>query len=302
MVAEVRHGVQTIDHIAIPVRDLQRNQDFYVAVLGLKFKTTRRNPDGSPRQTYVLAGENIIGLHLPGINARPSSSSAPRIGVSVSRHRLSELQEKLKAAGHPFRGPVEHGEDTLLAQSIYLDDPDGNHLEFCIRRDGLNDECISHAIFETRDLNKAITFYTEALGTGVPMACGNEVFIPVQNKQIIGLAPVTELSERSKKHGRGCHTAMNVTHEDFDSMVALVERYGGKPQGDKRAEEGLRPEGERSMYLFDPDNNRLQITAPAANATDEMLCDEEKWRRIIAARKEQGRGLSRWESGGKKLT
>ncbi len=78
MVSEVRHGIQTIDHIAIPVRDLQRNQNFYVDVLGLKFKTMRRNPDGSPRQTYVLAGKNIIGLHLPGINARPSSSSGPR--------------------------------------------------------------------------------------------------------------------------------------------------------------------------------------------------------------------------------
>ncbi len=186
-----------------------------------------------------------------------------------------------------------------MAQSIYFNDPDGNHLEFCLRRDALNDECISHTIFETRDLNKAITFYTEALGTGVPIGCGNELFIPVQSKQMIGLAPVTELSERSKKHGRGCHMAMNVTHEDFASMVALVERYEGKTQGDKWADEGLRPQGERSMYLFDPDKNRLQITAPAPNSADEMLPDEEKWRRIIASRKEQGRGLTRWESAGK---
>ena len=302
MVAEVRHGVQTIDHIAIPVRDLQRNQDFYVDVLRLKFKTTRRNPDGSPRQTYVLAGENIIGLHLPGVQARPSSSSAPRIGINLSADRFSEASENLQAAGHPFRGPVELGEETPFARAIYFDDPAGNHLECCIRRDGLSDECISHTIFETRDLNKAITFYTEALGTGVPIGCGNEVFIPVQNRQMIGLVQVTELSERSKKHGRGCHMAMNVNHEDFDSMVALAERYCGKPQGDKRADEGLRPKGERSVYLFDPDNNRLQITAPAVNGADEMLPDEEKWRRIIASRKEQGRGLTRWESGGKKLT
>jgi hypothetical protein len=95
--------------------------------------------------------------------------------------------------------------------------------------------------------------------------------------------------------------AMNVRQEDFDSMVALVERHGGKSQGDKRADEGLRPEGERSIYLFDPDNNRLQITALAPNHKDELLDDEEKWRRIIAARKEQGKGLTRWESGGKKL-
>jgi catechol 2,3-dioxygenase-like lactoylglutathione lyase family enzyme len=301
MVAEVRNGVQTIDHIAVPVRDLQRNQGFYLDVLGLKFKTTRRNPDGTPRQTYVLAGENIIGLHLPGVQARQSSSSAPRIGVSVSPERFLEVNQKLKSAGHPFRGPIEHGEDTPFAQAIYFDDPDGNHLELCIRRDGLN-EGISHTVFETRDLNKAITFYTEALGAGVPISCENEIFIPVQNRQMIGLVEVPELSERSKKHGRGCHMAMNVTHEDFDSMLALVERYGGKTQGDKRADEGLRPEGERSIYLFDPDNNRLQITAPAANGTDEMLPDEEKWRRIIASRKEQGRGLTRWESGGKKFT
>jgi catechol 2,3-dioxygenase-like lactoylglutathione lyase family enzyme len=302
MIAEVRHGVQTIDHIAIPVRDLRRNQDFYVNLLGLKFKTMRRNPDGSPRQTYVLAGENIIGLHLPGVQTRASSSSAPRIGVGVSSARLAQVRDKLQAAGHPFRKPVEHGEDTPFVQSLHFDDPDGNHLEFCIRRDGFIDEGISHTVFETRDLNKAITFYSEALGTGVPISCAQEVYIPVQNRQMIGLVQVTELSERSKKHGRGCHMAMNVTHEDFDSMVALVERYGGKTQGDKRADDGLRPEGERSIYLFDPDNNRLQLTAPAAYTTGEILPDEEKWRRIIASRKEQGRGLTRWESGGKKLT
>ena len=49
MAAEIRYGVETIDHIAIPVRDLETNQRFYIDMLGLKFKTTRRNPDGSPR-------------------------------------------------------------------------------------------------------------------------------------------------------------------------------------------------------------------------------------------------------------
>ena len=62
----------------------------------------------------------------------------------------------------------------------------------------------------------------------------------------------------------------------------------------------LRPAGERSIYLFDPDNNRLQITALAPDHKDELLDDEEKWRRIIASRKERGQGLIRWESGGKK--
>jgi catechol 2,3-dioxygenase-like lactoylglutathione lyase family enzyme len=174
-------------------------------------------------------------------------------------------------------------------------------LEICVRRTEPLRECISHTVFETLNLKKSLTFYSEVLGSGVPIACGNEMLIPVQNGQMIGLIEVGELSERSKKHGRGCHMAMDVPQDDFDSMVALVERYGGKTQGDRRAEDGLRPAGERSIYFFDPDNNRLQITAHAPNQTDELLSDEEKWQRIIANRTEQGRGLSRWESGGKKL-
>jgi|RhiMetdeSRZDD1v2_1073273.scaffolds.fasta_scaffold67270_4 catechol 2,3-dioxygenase-like lactoylglutathione lyase family enzyme len=300
MVAEIRYGVESIDHIAIPVRDLPVNQKFYVEVLGLKFKTTRCNPDGSPRQTYVLAGNNIIGLHLPGISAGPSSSAAPRIGVSVTIERFQQVEQNLKLAKHTFRGPIEHSTEASLARSIYFDDPDGNHLEFCVRRSEPLSECISHTVFETCNLKKTLTFYTEVFGTAVPLACGNETLIPVQSGQMIGLVQVDEMSERSKKHGRGCHMAMDVPQDDFDSMVALVERYGGKTQGDRRAEDGLRPEGERSIYFFDPDNNRLQITAHVPNQTDELLSDEEKWRRIITSRKEQGRGLSRWESGGKK--
>ncbi|TAJ80659.1 hypothetical protein EPO44_18385, partial [bacterium] len=235
MAAELKTGIQTIDHIAIPVRDLDLNQDFYLNVLGLKFKTRRVNPDGSPRQAYVLAGENIIGLHLPGVNAGVSPSSAPRIGVNVSEQRFAEVEKRLKEQGYVYRGPVEHPQGSPLRVSIYFDDPDGNHIEFCIRRREPHDECISHTAFETRELDKAVAFYTQALGTGSPIPCGKEVMLPVRNGQMIGLVQVAELSERSKKHGRGCHMAMDVTQEDYDTMLSLIGLYGGKNQGDPRA-------------------------------------------------------------------
>ena len=301
MVAEIRYGIQALDHIAIPVRDLTLNQSFYTGVLGLKFKTLRRNPDGSPRQTYVLAGENIIGLHLPGISAGPSPNAAPRMGVGVSPERFAEIEENLRSANRAFRGPIDHSAAAPLIRSLYFDDPDGNHLEACVRRIEPLRECISHTVFETINLKKSLTFYSEALGSGVPRACGAETMLPTQSGQMIGLVEVEALSQRSKKHGRGCHMALNVPQEDFESMVALVERYNGKTQGDKRAEDGLRPQGERSIYFFDLDNNRVQLTAHAPNQSDELLPDDEKWRRIIANRTEQGRGLSHWESGGKKL-
>src|ERR1043165_6254713 len=230
MVAEIRYGIQAIDHIAIPVRDLTLNQSFYTDVLGLKFKTLRRNPDGTPRQTYVLAGENIIGLHLPGISAGPSPSAAPRIAIGVSPERLADIQENLRRADHPFRGPVDHSADAPLVRSLYFDDPDGNHLEACVRRIEPLRECISHTVFETVNLKKSLTFYAEALGSGVAIACGGETMVTTQSGQRIGLLEVERLSERSKKHGRGCHMALNVPREDFESMIALIERYGGKPK------------------------------------------------------------------------
>lgn len=301
MTEKLETGIQTIDHIAIPVRDLDLNENFYLNVLGLKFKTRRLNPDGSARQGYVLAGDNIIGLHLPGVNADASPSPAPRIGVSVSEERFSEVEKRLKAGGYAFAGPTEHAENYPFIASIYFNDPDGNHLEFCLRRREPYHECLSHTVFETLDLDKAVAFYTKALGAGSPISCAAELMLPVQNGQMIGLVKVEALSERTKKHGRGCHMAMDVTQEDFDVMVSSIERYGGKSQGDSRSEDGLRPEGQRSIYLFDPDTNRLQITAHAPNEGDDILPDEEKWRRIIENRKKQGKGLSRWESGGKKF-
>ena len=105
---------------------------------------------------------------------------------------------------------------------------------------------IDHIAIPVRDLGANQRFYTDILGLGplVPIACRDEMMIPVQSGQMIGLVEVRELSDRSKKHGRGCHMAIEVPQEDFDSMVGLVERYGGKTQGNRRADDGLRPEGE----------------------------------------------------------
>ena len=253
MVAEIRFGVESIDHIAIPVRDLAINQAFYVDVLGLAIQNDSGAIPMARRARPTCSPATISSACIClGCVAGPSLSAAPRIGVGVTRERLEQTQQNLKAANHPFRGPVEHGDDGPLALSIYFDDPDGNHLEFCLRRSEPLGECISHTVFETLNMKKAMTFYSEALGSGVPIACGNEMLIPAQNGQMIGLVEVEKLSDRSKKHGRGCHMAMDVPQDDFDSMVALVERYGGKTQGDRRAEDGLRPRRRAQHLLFRP--------------------------------------------------
>ena len=78
-------GAETLDHIAIPVTDLPRSEKFYLETVGLTFLTQRKNADGSPRHTYAKAGDNIVGLTLPGVQVAPSPSGAPRYGIGIAQ-------------------------------------------------------------------------------------------------------------------------------------------------------------------------------------------------------------------------
>ncbi len=289
-------GIENIDHVALPVIDLPKSESFYMDLLGLALKTRRKNLDGSPRQTYVLAGENIIGLHLPGIRAVASATRAPRVGIGVAEERFNAILKRLEKEGYSFQVASEHELPPPILRSAYFLDPEENWVEVCVRRDSSGQEFLSHLVVETTDLQKALAFYTHGLGMRELGKSGREHFLQVQTGQLYGLRPVPDLSERSRRHGRGCHIAFGVSHSDFDEMMRLIPELGGTDQGDPRAQDGLRPEGEKSTYLFDPDKNRLQITAGVAES-EEMLSDEEKWRRITENRAKHGRGLSRLDRG-----
>ena len=152
-------GAETLDHVAFPVRDLPRSEKFYIETVGLTFLTQRKNADGSPRHTYVKAGENIIGLNLPGIQADPSPSGAPRYAVALwaprkcSTRRSIEFNSPASACGEVR----EHGSDSPFIRSFRFTDFDNNHFEICMNRESLGDISLSHVVFETKDLAKAKT-------------------------------------------------------------------------------------------------------------------------------------------------
>ncbi len=289
-------GAQTLDHIAFPVRDLPRSEKFYQETIGLKFHTQRKNADGSPRHTYVLAGENIVGLTLPGVEVPPSETGAPRYAIALeSAARFDAAAEKIRAGGLRADRVADHAPDSPWTRSLCFYDPDDNRMEICLRRDS-SEECVSHVVFETRDAAKAARFYTEALGLKPIGEERGERLFQFENGQILGVKEVKELSERTKKHGRACHVAFNVSQEDYDRMLVAIPELGGRSLGDHRSEDGLRPPGERSIYFFDTDNNYLQITAHGAENWD-LLPDDEKWKRIQENRAKLGKGISSFDAG-----
>ena len=290
-------GAETLDHIAFPVRDLLRAEKFYLEVVGLTFLTQRKNADGSPRHTYVKAGDNIIGLNLPGIQTDASSSGAPRYAVAVgSEANFHAIIERIKQSGVVCSEICEHSKDSPLLRAFRFTDFDNNHMEICMNRNSLGEICLSHVVLEATNLERTKRFYSEALGLRPVGEDHDETFFEFPNHQLLGIKPVAALSDRTKRHGRAVHVAFNVSQDDFDRMLELIPALGGTNQGDSRAEDGLRPPGERSIYFSDPDTNKLQITAHGEEDWS-LISNEEKWKRIVENRQKQGRGISRFNRG-----
>jgi catechol 2,3-dioxygenase-like lactoylglutathione lyase family enzyme len=290
-------GAETLDHVAFPVRDLARAEKFYIETVGLAFLTQRTNADGSPRHTYVKAGENIIGLNLPGIQTEPSPSRAPRYAVALhSPENFQATVERIKKSGVACAQVREYGDSPPILRSFRFIDFDNNHFEICMTRESLGEIALSHVVFETRDLEKAKTFYDQALGLKSVGEIDDEHYFEFANHQLLAVKQVAALSDRTKRHGRAVHVAFNVSQEDFDRMLELILACGGASQGDFRAEDGLRAPGERSIYFSDPDSNKLQITA-LGKENWSLISNEEKWKRTADNREKLGRGLSRFDRG-----
>ena len=291
-------AAETLDHVAFPVRDLPRAEEFYLETVGLTFLTQRKNADGSPRHTYVKAGENVVGLTLPGVGVPASTSGAPRYGIAMrDEAQFDAAVTRIKASGARCAEVEIHAAASTFVKAFRFIDPDDNHIELCVRRRALaQQDGISHVVFETANLARSKRFYMEGLGLKLAGQVRGETLFEFANGQMLGVKEVPELSERTKKKGRACHVAFNVCQEDYDLMLDLIPKLGGKSLGDFRATDGLRPPGERSVYFFDPDTNYLQLTAPGEEDWS-LMSDEEKWRRTTENRVKSGRGLSRFDRG-----
>ncbi|HET9917255.1 MAG TPA: VOC family protein [Candidatus Binatia bacterium] len=289
---------ETLDHVAFPVRDLPRSEKFYLETVGLSFLTQRKNADGSPRHTYMKAGENIVGLTLPGVAVPASTSGAPRYAIAMADEASFEAAvERIRASGVQCFDVESHAADSPFVKAFQFIDPDDNQIELCVRRRPLAaKDGLSHVIFETANLARAKRFYTEALGLKPVGEVRGETLFEFQNGQMVGVKEVKELSERTKKKGRACHVAFNVSQEDYDVMLERIPKLEGRSLGDFRATDGLRPPGERSIYFFDPDTNYLQITALGEEDWS-LISDEEKWQRTIENRQKQGKGISSFDKG-----
>lgn len=122
-----------IAEIVLWTADQQRSLQFYRDLLGLEVIS----PAGLPN-VFLKVGEGNAGIpqmivlvpKTQEILARSSGYQLHHMALELPDDRFDAMREALAAAGYAPRG----GKHPLLAsRTMYVDDPDGNEVEFICR-------------------------------------------------------------------------------------------------------------------------------------------------------------------------
>ncbi len=130
-----------LDHVTIPVRDLEAATRFYCDVLGAAylmrvddetFKKYGRPiaPDGGNGAHHVslfLGGITRIDLFKQRDGQAAPSAGHPHYAFRVPPRDVMKWKRRLESHGVPTDGPLQLGPPGQA--SLYFNDPSGNHLE-----------------------------------------------------------------------------------------------------------------------------------------------------------------------------
>ena len=120
---------------------------------------------------------------------------------------------------------------------------------------------IDHVAINVRDLDKAVEFYTKALGLKIterePSKPGIEYFLDC-GPSLLGIIQAKDMSisHQFEHEGLGAnHFSLRVHAKDFDAMIKRLEDHAVAIEFAKKREKSW------SLYFYDIDGNKLEITA-----------------------------------------
>ena len=123
--------LEKLDHLVLPVSDIDAIAMFYTTYLGMEKRVFGEN------RVALHFGDQKINLHPAGWDyepkARVSTAGSADLCFIVSE-RVESLQTKLVHWGvEIIKGPVARTGATGRLRSIYIRDPDGNLIELSNR-------------------------------------------------------------------------------------------------------------------------------------------------------------------------
>ena len=118
--------IDTLDHVALSVRDLERSARWYADVLGFK-----RLHEGKWNGIPIFVGNDAAAVALFPASEEIGSASVDRAAVRTlhfafrtDRENFLRAQDELKKRAISFEF-----QDHEISHSIYFRDPDGHEIE-----------------------------------------------------------------------------------------------------------------------------------------------------------------------------
>jgi catechol 2,3-dioxygenase-like lactoylglutathione lyase family enzyme len=128
---QVQARISGIDHLTLPVRDLDLAERFYTQVLGAKVVYRTERTRQMPFIAITIGNSPSIDLFLQPWGQPAVNQVNPHLAFAVRGEDLLDLKQRLIAHRIPVVGPIRFGPPGH--GSLYFHDPSGNHLELCSR-------------------------------------------------------------------------------------------------------------------------------------------------------------------------
>lgn len=127
--SQVKPQISGIDHLTLPVQDLDLAERFYTQVLGAKvvYRTERSRP--MPFTAIAIGNSPSIDLFQQPWGQPAANQPNPHLAFAVKGEDLLDLKQWLMTHHVPVAGPIRFGPPGH--GSLYFNDPSGNHLELC---------------------------------------------------------------------------------------------------------------------------------------------------------------------------
>ena len=137
-------NIQSLGHVVIRVKDLQRSEKFYSEVLGLSV-CAHYKEDGLNMAFFTLGNHHDFAITESKELGEETSSGLDHVAFKIGEDFEDLLDAKKSMEAHGLdTNPVDH----IVTKSIYISDPDGNGIELYIDASDAwreNSQLVAHA-------------------------------------------------------------------------------------------------------------------------------------------------------------
>ncbi len=271
------------NHIAYPISTRQHTLPMYRDILGLAIIPSMVDGAGVI-WTQMASGTMIHPIEAP----EPGKSAGFHIAFGVES--VQDAIDSLKASGITVNSSGERYDGQEFA---FINDPDGNRLEFASKNDrkvhgrvcdewGITSNgqgspsrhitpdapirmlSAEHAGVPITDRKASVTFYRDVIGLEViPCMVENEgiTWLGLPDGSMLHLVE-TEQGDPHTYHG-------GFLVEDFDGAVSTIEQINAS-----NIQVGHRLDGRRALHFDDPDGNHVELVSNNSLKSGHRVADE----------------------------